>query len=227
MYSDIKTYFVEGPLMEYRSFKEVFDKKEFGLSINIRLAINCAVAFYHTYEHLYHNVKEINEEFRTPKEYLEKYILVIFSQFSFVRDIADCSKHSKLDRKNALISSASQIEEYLVLTAYEDEEGVYYVATKGLYATLNDGTEINIYTLLTNVRYFWLNELYKLGIVVEEPKEPDFSLPKPTRESVSGADNMNLIAMHGHPFNLKMKLYAETSELADRLSFKDSKGEAE
>jgi hypothetical protein len=226
MYSNIERYFIEGPLMEYKTFKEAYDKKEFGLSTNIRLAINCAVAFYHTHEHLFHNARQINEVHKSPREYLEKAILVSFPQFSLVRDIADCSKHSKLSRKNALITSASQIEEFLILTAYEDEQGVYRVATKGLYATLNDGTEINIYKLLTGVRYFWLREFYNLGIISQEPNEPDFSIPKPPRDFENSSASMDLVAMSGHSFSLKVKFFAETPELAKRLASEASKGKA-
>lgn len=112
------------------------------------------------------------------------------------------------------------LKNYLILTAHEDEKGIYYSTKKGIYASLNDGTEVNMYELLTMTRYFWLYEFYALGIRDTKPVEPDFTIPKPPRESESGTGNMNLIAMEGHSFNLKIKRFVESPELAKRLSVK-------
>ncbi len=208
--------------MEYETFKEAYNKSEFGLSKDIRLAINCAVAFYHTHEHVYHYVDKIRIAYSSPKKYLEECLLVKFPEFSIIRDITDCSKHNTLSRKNTQIKSAAQLEEYLVITAHEDEKGIYHSAKKGIYATLNNGAEVDLYKLLTATRYFWLYELYDLGILDKKPEEPNFSTTKPTRQHEDGAANMNLVAMEEHSSTLKIKMFAETPQLAEKLSKKTS-----
>lgn len=71
------------------------------------------MAFYHTHEHVYHGVEKVKNAYKSPKEYLEKNLLVKFPEFSIVLDITDCSKHNTLSRKNAQITNASQLEELL------------------------------------------------------------------------------------------------------------------
>ena len=182
MFNNIKKYFLEGPLQEYKAFKKAYKSKTYGLSNDIRHAIDCASSFYHFYEHLYLKVDILQSQYDSKNNYL-KYILGEFPQFQVVRDITDCSKHHKLTRSDALIRNADQIKEFQILTQYEDEKGQYYVASKGITAKLENGIEIDLYKLLTVTRYFWLNELFELKILPTKPKVPKFITRIPKRQS--------------------------------------------
>jgi hypothetical protein len=206
MYTNINRFFVEGPLAEFELFKKAYQSKNFGMHNDIRLAINSAVAFYHFHEFVFHEVNEINAEFKNSAAYSQS-IIESFPGFIFVRDIANVSKHSTLDRGNPKISKADQLKEYIIITEYEDEKGDYRIATKAIVAMTDDSKEIDIYKLLAYTRYFRLNELFLLKILLEKPSEPNFE-PKeiPVRESENGAAIMNLTSMQNVEFGMEMRV---------------------
>jgi hypothetical protein len=206
MSTDLKKHFIEGPLEDFAALHVSMAQETFGRNVDIKLANACASSFYHLHEHVYHSDKSISEQFSSAKQY-ELKIFDRFPKFILVRDIANCYKHKVLTRSRppALISNASHIEECVVATRYEDNKGIYIHASKGLYATLDDGSEENIYHLLKVAHFFWMYEFYFLGYFNAPPVPPAQKSEKPQRKSDSMATNQGLRITRGVDTTLKFR----------------------
>lgn len=208
MYTDLKRHFIEGPLEDFEALRVSLAENIFGRSVDLKLATTCAASFYHLHEHVYHSDKAIKEKFSSSKQY-ESDIIDRFPKFIIVRDVANCHKHKVLNRSRppALISNANQLEECVVATRYEDEQGIYLVPTKAIYATLDDKTEENIVHLLTVTRFFWMYEFYFLGYYDNPPAPPVAKTEKPKRTSDSITANQDLRITRAVNTTLKFRFF--------------------
>ena len=170
------------------------------------------MSLYHTHEHFYHSIPKINSSFQDYKKYY-KFILERFPKFSIVRDVANCTKHDKLTQGNPSISDLKQLEAFVLITEYEDEQGTYFSASKRVVANLNSGEIIDLAKLLKVTDYFWRSELFALGLWQEKPVRFANNEPKeiPSRDSISGGARLDLNFTQGRDVNMKFKVVKHKS----------------
>ena len=132
MYDDLHAYFYEYVRVAYREFKERLSEPRSGRSIDLRLAVGACEAMFHLREHLpdSHLLSRAAAEVRCP-------------DLGLVGDIANVSKHRTVTRPtphgDPLVTSATQLEELVSITQYEDAEGEYRCVSKQVVAELADG----------------------------------------------------------------------------------------
>ena len=175
MFDDLAAYFYENLADSYRAYLDVRNNESYGMSKDIRAGINAATALYHVQEHLPEHQRKT-----------KKQITLECSDYGLLGDIANVSKHKTIDRNNPQITSAKQIEEAVVSTLYEDEEGLYTDTRKEVMAELDDGTKLRLVDMLTEVVNYWGNEFVRLGIL--ENYLPFPSIPYPGNQFISRKD---------------------------------------
>lgn len=129
-----------------------------GRSIDLRLAVGACEALFHLREHLpdAHRLSRAKAEARCP-------------DLALVGDIANVSKHRALTDRTPhgapLVTSATQLKEFMNITQYEDAEGEYRCVSKQVVAELADGTLADVMRALTNVLNFWESYLSEIGVL--------------------------------------------------------------
>jgi hypothetical protein len=206
MYRNLRAFFVESVLQNFKTFEENLQNKKIGISKDLRNAQTSAISQYHIAEHIYNEFKlDKLSGYKNYKEF-EKHLAE--SDFSFIitRDLANCHKHKELDRGNPLIRDAKDITEAVLMTEYKDEKGTYRIAKKVIIAKLTDGRQIDVYKALSSNIYLWYHVLYQLGVLdklIEEPQTVD-EIPK--REQDGEAARLDLEALRAEDFQLKVIL---------------------
>ncbi len=158
MFDDLHAYFYENIRVAYREFKERLADPRSGKSIDLRLAVGACEALFHLREHLpdAHRLSRTKAEARCP-------------DLALVGDIANVSKHRTLTDPTPhgapLITSATQLKEFISITQYEDAEGEYRCFSKQVVAELADGTITDLMRALTNVLNFWESYLAEIGVL--------------------------------------------------------------
>lgn len=193
MFDSIRSYFVKDVLANYKSYRKSIEEKETGVNNDLRLAINAATSLYHMREHM----PKSNQKSRAE-------IAKICPSYDLLGDIVNASKHHTLDQGNPKLKSAEKIEEIVLMTEYEDEEGIYYDAEKKIFAYLEDGTTVDIDKILRDVANYWISEMNKLGYNFPEIEAIQRKIPAP-RQSQSGASPMSIKHIKGEDFKHKMQ----------------------
>lgn len=154
MFDDFHAYFHENTLRTYSEYRDIKNRLISGRSNDIRSLLFAATSAYHLREHPPESIalsrKSVVEQCR---------------EFDLLGNIVDASKHNKLTRNNPSISSATQIEEAVVSTEYVDDLGTFRCIEKQVFAKLEDGTERDIFEILTIVVNFWICYLHSAGVL--------------------------------------------------------------
>jgi hypothetical protein len=195
MFDDLNAYFQENVWESYTKFVESKKSRSAGKSRDLRLAINAATALYHLREH-------IPQHQRKSRAKLAK----ICPDFNLLGDVVNASKHGYLTEGNPQVVSAEDIFEVRTSTMYQDEQGEYWHGEKSVFIKLKDGTERDLYEILTNVLNMWLKELYHLRVIshVEPIEIKDEGIPP--RLTENGAAPLDLEIIRGVRFTHRMRL---------------------
>ena len=174
MYDDLRNFFIEGVLSDHDAYEDARSLKEAGLSIDVRLAVHACTSMFHMADHVFQEAPSTTSAFpfRTLADY-QKYLIGECSEFAVVRDCANAHKHRVLNRGKVLISSASALQEVIVVTQYSDSEGLYSIAEKEVRVTLLDGSIKKLHEALRAVREMWWIELQRRGAMLDELFEGD------------------------------------------------------
>lgn len=183
---ELAAYFYKFVILAYIKYRDTKFNGQMGNGDDKREALNAAVALYHFREHF-------------PETYKEKWKEnpISDNDYCLCGDLANLSKHNILEKKSRripLVANFENIEESLVVTRYEDDEGVYQHGEKVVFVKLSDGSERDIFEVLTNVLNMWQTELYKMGAI--KKNDPFISKTKQpvTREK---AKQVNLAITQG------------------------------
>ena len=92
-------------------------------------------------------------------------VAALCSDYDLVGDIANVSKHAELSRGAPKVSHAQSVCEIIVLTEFSDDKGIFTDARKLVTVKLDDGTERDVFDILTNVINFWGQQLALWGVL--------------------------------------------------------------
>ena len=175
MYDDLKSYFVENILILLNEYLKTKKTLKFGMSNDLRAAINLSSALYHFREH-----------FPAENKKSRKVVGDNCSDYNLLGDIVNASKHKTIDNNNPQISDSKNIYEELVHTKYIDNEGEYNHIEKTVVVNLNDNSCRNLHEININVLNMWIRELKLLGILTNTTEYNYKSNRIPRRNKKSG-----------------------------------------
>jgi hypothetical protein len=166
MYDGLRNFFVECVLADHDAYREARNLKIAGLSIDLRLAVHACSSMFHLTDHVLDEFKGTTSTFPfTSLKGYQTHLVGLCPDFAIIRDCANAHKHRRITKHNPLISSAEALEEVVLVTDYQDEEGLYRIAEKQIHVKLNDGTVKVLHECLDSVRYMWWDELVQLGVM--------------------------------------------------------------
>lgn len=195
MFDDLAAYFHENVVSSYVAYLEVRNNESFGISKDLRYAIIAATALFHVREH----VPEPHKKSRSS-------IAKACPDYNILGDVANVSKHRKLDRGQSQLKIAEDVYEFNLITQYEDENGPYSDARKLVMVRLNDGSQHDLMDALTNIINYWGNEFTQTGIL--KSFKPFPLPPHPGKQFVcrDEAKALNIEIMRGVRFKQVLKL---------------------
>lgn len=209
MYDDLRNFFVECILADHDAFREARQLKIAGLSTDLRLAIHSCSSMLHMADHVYAELGETDPSFTFPSlGAYHGHLCGLTADYKIITDCANAHKHRRLTRHNPALTSATSIQEVVVVTEYNDENGVYRIAEKEIHITLSDGRVRLMHECLDAVREMWWRELQRLGVLpitMNDVPNPRTPFP-PCREQEGEAALMGIKMMHGERFRQTMIL---------------------
>jgi len=182
MFDDPRAQFFENVLPAYSAFIESLKSDVSGLSRDLRLGKDAALALFHLREHV---------PWAKGKPWPA--FLKACPDYGLLQDIVNVFKHGA--RHNGQIAKPTDIFETVVLTEYEDAEGTYHSAEKEVTIHLRDGSRRDMKTVLTAVLTMWVTEFKAQGLLQR------FELPKPEPHVIPARCTAN----GGAPLNLEMR----------------------
>ena len=198
MFDDFHAYFHENTLRTYLEYRDIKNRLISGRSNDLRTSLFAATSAYHLREHL-----------PTGIALSRKDVAAQCPEFALLGNIVDASKHNKLTRNKPSISSATQIDETVVSTEYVDDLGTFRCIEKQVLVELDDGTERDIFEIITIVVNFWIRYLHSAG-VLEHCKVfdiQDVNRPRNRSESFDGRLDLEMQAGVRFHQNLRMLRY--------------------
>ncbi|MFQ6758554.1 MAG: hypothetical protein D9V46_04695 [Deltaproteobacteria bacterium] len=199
MFDDLTTYYHENVVSTYMDYRDIKRSGTAGRSRDIRNAIIAASALFHLREHL----PRPNQPTRAATEKL-------CPEYGLLGDIVNAAKHKSISRNTPhgtpLLADATQIDERIVLTEYLDEKGPYRFAEKTVIAKLSDGSERDLFEILTVVMNYWENFLYSLGILPSLRIFPNDSNKHPRTRKEWEENRLDFEIVKGHRFHQSMRL---------------------
>jgi hypothetical protein len=196
MFDDLAAFFYENIVAAFTDYSKVRRNDPYGRSRDIRAAIDAATSLYHLREHLPAQYRKSRSE-----------VAKLCPDYDLLGDVANAAKHDDLTRGKPQINSADDIYEMTVITRYEDCDGEYSDAQKMVMVKLKNGSERDLFEVLTNVINFWGRELESYGAI--KGFKP-FPVPKaPGSAFIKRADakrQLDIEMIRGLRFKHHMKL---------------------
>jgi hypothetical protein len=194
MVSDLKVYFIDTVLHNYCKYVKLRKSRKIGRRNDLTAAINISTILYHLREYLPEDKAKSDEEMG-----------FICPDFEWLRDVVNLSKHSKITRYTPKISDVNNIYEQVISTCYEDKKGKYWNIEKSVFVKQDDGTERDLFEIITNVMNMWLIEFEHIGIIEQIKPFSAYSTKIPSRSNSSIRLDQYVTA--GLPFKQSHKLH--------------------
>jgi hypothetical protein len=188
MFDDLEAHFFEGVIPAYDAFVHSLKSNTAGVSSDLRLGKDAALALFHLREHV---------PWAKGKPWPA--FLNACPEYALLQDIVNVFKHGP--RRDGQVAAPTDIYETTVMTDYEDAEGIYHHAEKEVTIQLRDGSLRNMKDVLRTVLGMWITEFKSRGLLARlEPPKPEAQVI-PTRATAGGAAPMNLTVLQGVRFN--------------------------
>lgn len=199
MFDDLTAYYHENVVSAYIEYRDIKRSGTAGRSRDIRSATIAASALFHLREHL----PVPNQPTRPATEKL-------CPEYGLLGDIVNAAKHKTISHKTPhgtpLLADATQIGEQIVITEYLDEAGPYRFAEKTVIVKLSDGSERDLFEVLTVVINYWENFLYSSGILPSVRIFPNDSNNHPRTRIEWEENRLGFEIVRGHRFHQSMLL---------------------
>lgn len=191
MFDDLTAYFHENVESSFKDYRDVKQLGTAGRSRDIKTALIAATSLYHLREHL-------------PAGYslTRAAISSQCSDYGLLGDIVNASKHRSLTHGTPQISDATQIEECVVLTEYQDEQGPYRCVEKTVQVRLLDGSKRDVLEVMTNVMNFWQRYLHSIGVIAAPQNYTIPNASEPKSRSECADSRLDLEMVRGLRFRL-------------------------
>jgi len=217
MFDDLAAYFYENVVASYEEYRDERKLSKAGCSKDTKKAVVAATALYHLREHL-------------PSSPKHSWISICEKcpDYALLGDIANVAKHHKLVKGTPKLLSADQINEQIIITKYQDEQGEYQTIEKSVQIHLSDGSVRDAFEVLTNVMNFWFNYLNSIG-VINKPHHYPIPLdkqPKSRDECTGSRMDMEMIGGVRFHQNIKLRKYNYESEKVEPIDLTGCKVEA-
>jgi len=154
MFDDLAAFFYENVVAAFTDYSKIKRDDPCGRSKDLRAALTAATALYHLREH-------IPGQYRKSRSDVAK----LCPDYDLLGDVVNAAKHDELTLGEPQINSAEDIYEATVVTRYQDQDGEYSDAQKMVMVKLKDGSERDLFEVLTNVMNFWGRELTRYGVI--------------------------------------------------------------
>lgn len=203
MYDDLRNFFVECLLADHDAFREARQLKIAGLSTDLRLAIHACSSMLHMADHVHAELSETDPSFIfTSLGAYHGHLCGLAAEYKIITDCANAHKHRRLTRNDPALTSATSIQEVVVVTEYSGENGIYRIAEKEIHIKLSDERVQLMHECLDAVREMWWRELQWLGVLpmtMNDVPNPRTPFP-PCREQEGQAALMSIKLMQGERF---------------------------
>ena len=189
MFDDLAAYFYENVVTAFEEYLSVRATQSAGRSKDVRSGVSAASALYHLREHL-------------PSTYPKTRTDVVNScpDYALLGDVVNASKHRTLTKGTPQLTNADSIEELVIITEYEDEQGSYKNVEKEIAIKLSNGTVRILAEVMTNVMNFWKDELYANGIISENKHYSLVNRTQPLARAACNNDKLDLEIKKGLRF---------------------------
>lgn len=196
MFDDLAAFFYENVVAAFTDYSKIKHGDPYGRSKDLRAATIAATALYHLREHIPARYRKSRSE-----------VAKLCPDYDLLADVVNAAKHADLTHGKPQINSADDIYETTVVTRYEDDDGEYTDSQKMVMVKLNDGSERDLFEVLTNVINFWGRELASYGVI---KKFDPFTVPEaPGSRFIKRADakkRLDTEMVRGLRFKHHMKL---------------------
>lgn len=181
MFDDFEGYFFENIIIPLKVYLKEKKSKTAGNNVLLRTATDLCIKLFHLKEHL------------PPKRFLSVSVLIdICPEYRIVKDICHVTKHKKIRKHKPLITNSENIYEIAVITTYRDKQGEFNHIENTVFADLDDGTQVDLHTIIAKVYNMWLNELKNFDLLTHEYKPITISTRKPRRSKQTGQHNITV-----------------------------------
>lgn len=152
--SELAAYFYEHVFLAYDRYKKAKNDHTMGDNKDRREAIDAAVALYHLREHIPQSLRKSRLQ-----------LAALCPDYDLLGDIVNASKHHIITRGTPQVTTLDSIQEILVSTRFNDQNGEYANDEKIVEVELVDGSKRDVYEILTNVVNMWFDELHQIGAI--------------------------------------------------------------
>lgn len=204
MFEDVHTYFYENVLTSFRDYEDRMSISKTGLSIDLRKALVAATSLFHFREHLSEEHKKSRSEFAK-----------ICSDYDLLGDIVNSAKHKKLTRDWKYLNSSDSVNELVILTKFNDEQGEYYFSEKIILVKIIDGSERDLFDVLTNVLNMWYEYLFSINILPTLYHKNVIKPVFPLQRDECADKGIDIEAMQGVRFHHTVRLHEYNYETND------------
>jgi hypothetical protein len=192
MFDDLEAHFLEGVLPAYDAFVQSLKSDTAGLSKDLRLGKDAALALFHLREHV---------PWARGKQWPA--FLTACAEYALLQDIVNVFKHGP--RRDGQIAGPSDIYETIVLTDYEDADGIYGHPEKEVTIQLRNGSVSDMNAVLSAVLDVWIAEFKARGLLLRLEWAKRHTVVIPPRSVVSGAAPINIAVLQGLRANLTLR----------------------
>jgi len=216
MFDDIHAYFIENVRASYAEYKKRRNESKAGQNIDLRKSLAAANSLYHFREHLPNKYKKSRKE-----------LSQLCSDYDLLGDIVNASKHNILTKNWKFLNTAKNISEQIIMTRYQDSEGEYFNREKIICVKLIDGSERDLFDVLTNVLNMWYTYLFEIGILQNENKEVIIKPKQPIRRNEATGNKLDFEHLQGVRSIVVAKLqeYNYTTNRIENVNLDDGKVE--
>lgn len=154
MFDDLATHFCDYVVGSFEEYGATKASGIAGRTRDTRAAVRAPTALYHFREHL-----------PAPHGLTRAAVSEQCPDYDLVGDVVNAAKHRYLTKRTPQLRNACQIEEQIVITTYEDEQGPYQHVEKCVLIELQNGLSRDLIEVLTNVMNFWQSYLHSIGVI--------------------------------------------------------------
>jgi hypothetical protein len=165
-----RTFFIEKVIPSYSTFVNYYNSRVFSKNVDTFNAGEIAGSLLDIPEHLFN---EFGTSITPSYKKLRDQISLAENDYKIVCDLGNVIKHREINFNSPTFTNLDNINEFIALCRFEDDQGVFYKSRKLLEVTLDDGSTVEIGGIIQKSLNVWANYLITHNIIPSFPKLPD------------------------------------------------------